>query len=86
MREPWIGDSLLDLTLICQVAEFVDQYLAQHELRKRIFRRFRAEEIEIPFPQRVMHIRDAEGRRPTPVASDASPVGSGKDAIPSQHI
>jgi small-conductance mechanosensitive channel len=68
------------------VSEFVDQYLAQHELRKRIFRRFRAEEIKIPFPQRVVHIREAEGRRLTPAASDASPAGSGKDAIPSRQV
>jgi small-conductance mechanosensitive channel len=83
---PGFGDSSLDFTLICQVAEFVDQYLAQHELRKRIFRRFRAEGIEIPFPQRVVHIRDAEPRRPAPAASDASPAGSGKDASPPPHI
>jgi small-conductance mechanosensitive channel len=55
---PGFGDSSLDFTLICQVREFVDQYLAQHELRKRIFRRFRGEGIEIPFPQRVVHLRD----------------------------
>jgi small-conductance mechanosensitive channel len=55
---PGFGESSLDFTLICQVREFVDQYLAQHELRKRIFRRFREEGIEIPFPQRVVHVQD----------------------------
>ena len=55
---PGFGESSLDLTLICQVAEFVDQYLAQHELRKRILRRFNAEGIEIPFPQRTVHIKE----------------------------
>jgi small-conductance mechanosensitive channel len=55
---PGFGDSSLDFTLICQVEEFVDQYFVQHELRKRIFRRFRAEGIEIPFPQRTVHIRE----------------------------
>lgn len=54
---PGFGDSSLDFTLICQVQEFVDQYLAQHELRKRIFRRFRAEGIEIPFPHRTVYLR-----------------------------
>lgn len=53
---PGFGDSSLDFTLICQVEEFVDQYLVQHGLRKRIFRRFREEGIEIPFPQRTVHI------------------------------
>jgi len=57
---PGFGESSLNFTLICQVAEFVDQYLAQHELRKRIFARFRAEGIEIPFPQRTVHIREGK--------------------------
>jgi len=57
---PGFGESSLDFTLICQVAEFVDQYLAQHELRKRIFRRFREAGIEIPFPQRVVYMRAAD--------------------------
>lgn len=55
---PGFGDSSLDFTLFCQVREYTDQYLAQHELRKRIFRRFRAEGVDIPFPQRVVHVRN----------------------------
>jgi small-conductance mechanosensitive channel len=54
---PGFGDSSLNFTLICQVQEFTDQYLAQHELRKRIFRRFNREGIEIPFPQRTVHLK-----------------------------
>jgi small-conductance mechanosensitive channel len=53
---PGFGDSSLNFTLICRVATFVDQYLVQHELRKRIFARFRHEEISIPFPQRDVHL------------------------------
>lgn len=53
---PGFGDSSLGFTLICQVAEFVDQYHAQHIIRKRILLRFRAEGIEIPFPQRTVHL------------------------------
>jgi small-conductance mechanosensitive channel len=55
---PGFGESSLDFTLICQVREFVDQYLAQHELRKRIFNRFKKEGIEIPFPHRTVYIRE----------------------------
>jgi small-conductance mechanosensitive channel len=51
---PGFGESSLDFTLICQVSEFVDQYLAQHEIRKRILKRFRKEGIEIPFPIRTL--------------------------------
>lgn len=58
---PGFGDSSLNFTLICQVAEFVEQYEAQHIIRKRIFARFRAEGIEIPFPQRTVHVRGSSG-------------------------
>lgn len=54
---PGFGDSSLDFTLICHVREYVDQYLAQHELRKRIFKRFQEEGIEIPFPHRTVYLR-----------------------------
>jgi small-conductance mechanosensitive channel len=54
---PGFGESSLDFTLICQVREFTDQYLAQHELRKRILVRFKKEGIEIPFPQRTVHLQ-----------------------------
>jgi small-conductance mechanosensitive channel len=57
---PGFGDSSLNFTLICQVKEFVDQYLAQHELRKRIFKRFKQEGIEIPFPIRTVYLRHGE--------------------------
>jgi small-conductance mechanosensitive channel len=55
---PGFGESSLDFTLICQVKEFVDQYLVQHELRKRIFKRFKAEGIDIPFPHRTVYMRE----------------------------
>ena len=55
---PGFGESSLNFTLTCHVAEFVDQYLVQHELRKRILKRFRKEGIEIPFPIRTIQIQD----------------------------
>jgi len=65
---PGFGASSMDFTLICQVAEFVDQYLVQHELRKRIFKRFRREGMNIPFPIRTIYIRNGDG-----AAGTASP-------------
>lgn len=59
---PGFGDSSLDFTLIVQVREFVDQYLAQHELRKRIFAALKAIGVEIPYPQRTVHVRQFPGR------------------------
>jgi small-conductance mechanosensitive channel len=54
---PGFGSFSLDFTLICQVREFTDQYLVQHELRKRILRRFKAEGIRIPYPQQTVHLQ-----------------------------
>jgi small-conductance mechanosensitive channel len=45
------------------VREFTDQYPVQHELRKRIFKRFRQEGIEIPFPHRTVYLRGDKGER-----------------------
>lgn len=49
---PGFGESSLGFTLIVQVNEFVDQYLVQHELRKRMLARFQKEGI-FPSPQRM---------------------------------
>lgn len=54
---PGFGDFSLNFTLICQIKEFVDQYYVQHEMRKRIFRRFKEEGVEIPFPIRTVYLR-----------------------------
>jgi small-conductance mechanosensitive channel len=62
---PGFGDYSLNFTLVCQVASFVDQYPVQHELRKRILRRLRAEGIEIPFPVHTIEMRGAPGAAPT---------------------
>ena len=56
---PGFGESSLDFTLACHVASFVDQFEVQHQLRKRILRRLRAEGIEIPYPTRAVKITTA---------------------------
>lgn len=53
---PGFGQHSLDFTLICNVRNYVDQYLVQHELRKRIYKRFRNEGIEFPIPQRDLRV------------------------------
>lgn len=73
---PGFAEYSLDFTLICQVATFVDQFPVQHELRKRILRRFRAEGIEIPFPVRTLQVRpssDGQGLRP-PASGETPPL------------
>lgn len=78
---PGFGDHSLDFTLICQVREFVDQYLVQHELRKRIFARFRQEGIEIPFPIRTVHLR-SDGAVPRSQSLSVQVVGGSEHDIP----
>jgi small-conductance mechanosensitive channel len=59
---PGFGPSSLDFTVGCQVATFTDQYFVQHELRRRILRRLRAEGIELPIGVRTVQLRlDARG-------------------------
>ncbi len=78
---PGFGEYSLDFTLGCHVATFVDQYLVQHELRKRIIRRFRAEGIRMPVPVRAVHLLDGAPSVPQAWARsgsvDAGPLGAG---------
>ena len=53
---PGYMDFSLNFTLICQVREFVDRFYVQHELRKRIWKRFEREGITIPFPIQTLHV------------------------------
>lgn len=50
------GDSAILFFVILHVHQFEDQYLVVHEFIKRLTERFRRENIEIPFPQRVVHM------------------------------
>ena len=60
---PGFGEAGLEFTLACHVASYVDQFPVQHELRKRILRRFRAEDIAIALSARVVQPRP-EGSKP----------------------
>jgi small-conductance mechanosensitive channel len=50
------GDSSINFSVILRVRGFADRYLVTHEFIKRLHPRFAAEQIEIPFPQRVVHL------------------------------
>jgi small-conductance mechanosensitive channel len=58
---PGFGDLSLDFTLACQVNSFMDQFVVQHELRKRILRRLAAEGVQIPV--KASELRRAGGDR-----------------------
>jgi small-conductance mechanosensitive channel len=55
---PGFGASSLDFTLICHVREFREQQPVLDELNKRIFRRFRRERIEMPYPTRTVYLKN----------------------------
>lgn len=55
---PGFAESSLDFTLLVYIDQYDNQYLIQSELRKRILKRFREENIEIPFPQRTVHLKN----------------------------
>ncbi len=54
---PGFGESSLNFTLVCNVKDVLDQPPVQHELNKRIFKRFKQEGIEIPFPTRTVYVK-----------------------------
>jgi small-conductance mechanosensitive channel len=60
---PGFGEYSLDFTLACHVKSFTDQFLVQHELRKRILRRLGAEGIRIPVQVRGVELRSATDSR-----------------------
>jgi small-conductance mechanosensitive channel len=68
---PGFGPSSLDLTLSCSVRKFADQYLVQHELRKRILSGFREAKIDMPFPTRTIYMH-SDAPAPSPDESNQS--------------
>jgi len=64
MFDPGFEDSAIGFTVSCQVAEFANQYPVRHELRKRIFRRFREEGIPIPYPTRTVYLQPSGAGEP----------------------
>ena len=55
------GESSLDFELRIWIAEFDTRFIIQSALVREIDRRFRSEGVEIPFPQRDLHLRSVDG-------------------------
>ncbi len=50
------GDSSLDFKATCWIHDIFDQWKIAHNARLHILKRFEEEGIEVPFPQRVVHV------------------------------
>lgn len=55
------GDSSLDFTIRCFLPDLDRRLATTHELHSQIHERFAKEGIEIPFPQRDLHVRSGWG-------------------------
>jgi len=51
------ADSALIFKLVCWVSDYKDKFATTDEINTEINRRFNEEKIEIPFPQRDIHVR-----------------------------
>ena len=51
------GDSSLDFELLCWIDRPVDRGRLHHELGVNVYKAFAAADIQIPFPQRDLHVR-----------------------------
>jgi small-conductance mechanosensitive channel len=82
------GDSSLDFELRAWVKDFDDRAQVGSELRLEIEKRFRAAEIEIPFPQRDLHLRSIVAAAALPLQNTGltAPVAEGSDPIDSQKL
>jgi len=52
------GDNAINLELLCWIKRPADRGLVTHQLNHQVITRFREEHIEIPFPQRDLHVKD----------------------------
>ncbi len=55
------GESSLDFELLCWIERPVDRGRLHHELNCAVYKAFIANSIEIPFPQRDLHVRTMPG-------------------------
>ena len=59
IRYHTFGDSSIGFSVILRVQTYVDNFLLKHEFIKALHAAYNEEKIEIPFPQRVVHMVSA---------------------------
>jgi small-conductance mechanosensitive channel len=72
------GDNSINLELLGWIRRPEDRGQVVHQLALETIKRFRKENIEIPFPQRDLHVRDKSSTTVTPGLQE-SPVNTGAD-------
>jgi potassium-dependent mechanosensitive channel len=73
------GDSSLDFELRIWVREIAARLPAKSAVLAEIDRRFREEGLEIPFPQRDLHLRTVDAKAAAAIAPPAAPADGGRD-------
>ena len=53
------GDSAINIELLCWIKRPAERGVVTHRLNHQLIKRFRDEQIEIPFPQRDLHVKDS---------------------------
>ncbi len=76
------GESSLDFELRIWIGDFANRRLVQSELNQEIDRRFRSAEIEIPFPQRDLHLRSIDE---SAASTLESPMGEQLSLVSRKH-
>lgn len=59
-----LADSAINLRLVGRTGDFREKFLTETALREEIYNSFVKEGIEIPFPQRVVHLHQAAHAKP----------------------
>jgi small-conductance mechanosensitive channel len=54
-----LGDSAINLELLCWIKRPAERGVVIHRLNHQLIKRFRQEQIQIPFPQRDLHVKDS---------------------------
>lgn len=61
-----LADSSINLRLVCRTDDYRKKFKTETTLREQIYDAFLKERVQIPFPQRVVHIHNANGKSQDP--------------------
>jgi small-conductance mechanosensitive channel len=73
IRARGFGDNSINVELLCWITRPAERGQVVHALVMEIIKAFRREQIEIPFPQRDMHVKDLPSENALEVTLDSPP-------------